>query len=266
MPPIRRVKRHRFWRRWSLLAAAFASAVIAVAADPLPPKPAQFVSDRAGILSPQTIAALNSRLEAFERDTSNQVIVATFPNVPDGYVLEDFSQRTAEAWGIGQEKDDNGVALFVFPKDRKTRIEVGYGLEGALPDIVAKRIIENEMLPAFRAGDFDSGVSRGVNAILQATRGEYTGTGRTNADREEGDQGSWIIFLFFLLIIMIIITANRNALRRGTYYGPSGRRTVWSPPIGGGVGGGGFNRGSGGGGGFSGGGGSFGGGGASGSW
>ena len=266
MPPIRRVKRHPFWRRWSLLAAAFASAVIAVAADPLPPKPTQFVSDTAGILSPQTIAALNSRLDAFERDTSTQVIVATFPNVPDGYVLEDFSQRTAEAWGIGQRKDDNGVALFVFPKDRKTRIEVGYGLEGALPDIVAKRIIESEMLPAFRAGDFDSGISRGVNAILQATRGEYQGTSRTNPDREEGDQGSWIFFLLFILIIMIIITANRNAIRRGTYYGPRGRRTVWSPPIGGGWGGGGFDRGSGGGGGFSGGGGSFGGGGASGSW
>jgi uncharacterized protein len=198
MPPIRRVKRHRFWRWWSLLAAAFASAVIAVAADPLPPKPAQFVSDRAGILSPQTIASLNSRLEAFERDTSNQVIVATFPNVPDGYVLEDFSQRTAEAWGIGRKKDDNGVALFVFPKDRKTRIEVGYGLEGALPDIVAKRIIENEMLPAFRGGDFD-GVSRGVNAILRA-RGEY------QAQAARCESRLWIIFLFFLLIIMIIIT------------------------------------------------------------
>jgi uncharacterized protein len=266
MPPILRVKRDPFWRRWSLLSAVFASAAIAVAADPLPPKPTQFVSDRAGILSPQTIAALNSRLEAFERETSTQVIVATFPNVPDGYVLEDFTQRTAEAWGIGQEKDDNGVALFVFPKDRKTRIEVGYGLEGALPDVIAKRIIENEMLPAFRAGNFDSGVSRGVSAILQATRGEYQATGRTNADREEGDQGSWIIFLLFILIIMIIIAANRNAMRRGTYYGPRGRRTVWSPPIGGSWGGGGFDRGSGGGGGFSGGGGSFGGGGASGSW
>ena len=263
MPPIRRVKRHPFWRWLPLFAAAFASAVIAAATDPLPPKPTQFVSDRAGILSPQTIAALNSRLEAFERDTSNQVIVATFPNVPDGYVLEDFTQRTAEAWGIGQKKDDNGVALFVFPNDRRTRIEVGYGLEGALPDAIAKRIIENEMLPAFRTGDFDSGVSRGVNAILQAIRGEYQGTGRTNADTEEGDQGSWIIFLLFILFIMIIIAANRNAIQRGTYYGPRGRRTVWSPPIGGG---GGFNRGSGGGGGFSGGGGSFGGGGASGSW
>ena len=118
------------------------------------------------------------------------MIVATFPNVPDGYVLEDFSQRTAEAWGIGQKKDDNGVALFVFPNDRKTRIEVGYGLEGALPDIVAKRIIENEMLPAFRAGDFDSGVSRGVNAILQATRGRVPRHRAARiADSEEGDQG-----------------------------------------------------------------------------
>ncbi len=265
MPPIRRVKRHRF-RRCLLLAVCLSQAVLAAAADPLPAKPSQFVSDKAGILSAQTIATLNSRLEAFERDTSNQVIVATFPKVPDGFVLEDFSQRTAEAWGIGQRKDDNGVALFVFPKDRKTRIEVGYGLEGALPDILAKRIIENEMLPAFRAGNFDSGVSRGVNAILQATRGEYQGTGRTDADREGGEQGSWIFLLLFILIIMIIITANRNALRRGTYYGPRGRRTVWTPPIGGGWGGGGFGRGSGGGGGFSGGGGSFGGGGASGSW
>jgi len=266
MPPIRRVKRHPFWRWWLLLAAAIASAAAALAADPLPPKPTHYVSDRAGILSPQTIAALNSRLEAFERDTSNQVIVATFANVPEGYALEDFTQRTAEAWGIGQKKDDNGVAIFVFPNDRKTRIEVGYGLEGTLPDIVGKRIIENEMLPAFRAGDFDSGVSRGVNAILQATRGEYQGSGRTNADTKDDEQGSWIIFLLFILIIMIIIAANRNATQRGTYYGPRGRRTVWSPPIGGGWSGGGFDRGSRGGGGFSGGGGSFGGGGASGSW
>ena len=190
------------------------------------------------------------------------MIVATFPNVPDGYVMEDFTQRTAEAWGIGQTKDDNGVALFVFPNDRKTRIEVGYGLEGALPDITAKRIIQNEMLPAFRTGDFDSGVSRGVSAILQAIRGEYKGTGRTNADTDEDGQGSWMIFVLFLLVILFIIAANRGAMQRGAYYGPSGRRAVWSPPIGGSWGGGG----GGGGGGFSGGGGSFGGGGASGSW
>jgi uncharacterized protein len=272
MPPIFRVKRSPLSPRGLLIAAA--SVVAAFAADPLPPKPAQFVSDRAGILSSSTVAALNARLDSFERETSNQVIVGTFPNVPEGYVLEDFTQRTAEAWGIGQRKEDNGVALFVFPNDRKTRIEVGYGLEGALPDVLAKRIIENEILPAFRKGDYNSGVIRGVNAILQATRGEYQGSGRTAADSSEGDELSWIPVLFFLLIILIIIAANRRMLRRGTYYGPRGRRIVWTPDFGRGWGGGGWsgggwggsNRGSGSGGGFSGGGGSFGGGGASGSW
>jgi uncharacterized protein len=258
------MKKHPFSRLWLLLAAAIAALTTALAVDPLPPKPSQYVTDQAHVLSPQTVAALNSRLEAFERDTSSQVIVATFPKIPDGYTLEDFTQRTAEAWGIGRGKDDNGVVLFVFPNDRKTRIEVGYGLEGALPDIVAKRIIESEMLPAFRAGDFDLGVGRGVNAILQAARGEYKGSGQTIADNEQGSQGSWLMFLLFVLILTIVITANRSAMRRGTYYGPAGRRTVWTPPIGGGWTGG--DRSSREGGSFRGGGGSFGGGGASGSW
>jgi uncharacterized protein len=259
MPPVPRVKRHPLWRWWLLF--AFAHAAPALAADPLPPKPTRYVSDKAEILSPNTVAALDSRLEAFERETSNQVIVATFPKVPDGYVLEDFTQRTAEAWGIGQRKEDNGVALFVFANDRKTRIEVGYGLEGALPDLIAKRIIENEMLPSFRAGDFDSGVTRAVTAIQQATRGEYKGTGRTAADWEEDGEVFWIIFFLFLLVIILMIVANRGALQRGTYYGPRGRRVIWYPNVGGG-----WQGGRSGGGGFSGGGGSFGGGGASGSW
>ena len=205
MSPIPRVNRP--FSAWlPLLATALLWSLGAIAA-PLPPKPDHYVSDRAGILSPQTIAALNSRLEAFERDTSNQVIVATFPKVPEGYALEDFTQRTAEAWGIGQSKEDNGVALFVFPNDRQTRIEVGYGLEGALPDLLAKRIIESEILPAFRAGDFDAGVTRGVSAILQATRGEYRGSGRTNADIGEEDSGSWMLFVLFILIILINVPA-----------------------------------------------------------
>ncbi len=258
------MNKHPFrWRRL-LVAIAIASATSIVAADPLPPKPSHYVSDAAGVLSPQVVAALNARLEAFERETSNQVIVAIFPKIPENFAFEDFTQRTAEAWGVGQDKDDNGVVLFVFPNDRRTRIEVGYGLEGALPDIVAKRIIENELLPAFRTGDFNTGISRGVNAILQATRGEYRGSGRTDGETAEDADGTWLIFLLFVLLILFIVAANRHMMRGGTYYGPRGRRTVWTPPISGGwsSGGGGFR----GGGGFSGGGGSFGGGGASGSW
>ena len=254
-------------RQWLLLLAVLiVGRGLLFGADPLPSKPTGYVVDAAGILSPQLVAALNQRLEGFERETSNQVLVATFPRIPDGYALEDFTQRTAEAWGVGQSKDDNGVVLFVFPRDRVTRIEVGYGLEGVLPDIVTKRIIENELLPAFRAGDFNTGIGRGVNAILQATRGEYRGSGRTNADRGEEAPDSWLLFLLFILVLLMIIAANRNVARRGTFYGPRGRRTVWIPPMGGGWTGRGGGGGTFGGGGFSGGGGSFGGGGASGRW
>jgi uncharacterized protein len=254
-------------RQWLLpLAVLIVGRGLLFSAEPLPPKPTRYVVDAAGILAPQLVATLNQRLEAFERETSNQVLVATFPRIPDGYALEDFTQRTAEAWGVGQSKDDNGVVLFVFPNERVTRIEVGYGLEGALPDALTKRIIENELLPSFRTGDFNTGISRGVNALLQATQGEYRGSGRTNADRGEEAEGSWLIFLLFILVLFLIIAANRNVVRRGTYYGPRGRRTVWIPPIGDGWTGGGGRGGSFGGGGFSGGGGSFGGGGASGRW
>lgn len=247
----------------------------AFAADPLPPPPAFYVADSAGKLSPQTRDALNSRLETFERETSNQVLVAIYSRVPEGYAMEDFTQRTAASWGAGQKARDNGVVLFVFPEDRKTRIEVGYGLEGALPDALAKRIIEKEMLPAFRTGDFDTGITRGVDAILQAVRGEYQGTGRTVAEYPPRDDDSGIalfMVIFFLVVFVIFVFQTRKSWKNGTYYGPRGRRDDWFPPItmGGSsndnFGGGSFGGSGGSGGGFSGGGGDFGGGGASGDW
>ena len=118
------------------------------------------------------------------------------PENSDGHALEDFTQRTAEAWGVGQSKDDNGVVLFVFPKSRyahRGRLRA----RGSAAGRHYKRIIENEMLPFFRAGDFNAGISRGVNAILQATRGEYRGSGRTNADAGEQGEGTWFLFLCF---------------------------------------------------------------------
>jgi len=254
------VSRHRAAARL-ICAGLFFLGLLVSASGALPPKPEHYVEDKAGILSPAAKAALNSKLEQFERDSSNQVLVATFPDVPADYQMEDFTQRTAEAWGVGQKKNDNGVVLFLFPRSHKIRIEVGYGLEGAIPDAVAKRIIQSEIVPAFRTGDFDGGVARGVAAILAAAKGEYQGTGQTGNEEPSGIPLILIaVFLSFFIIIVSSMVFNR-----GAYYGSTGRRSSWISDAysGGSGGGGGF---SGGGGGFSGGGGSFGGGGASGGW
>lgn len=242
---------------WVVLAASV------WADDALPPKPAQYITDGAGILSAQTVSALNAKLAEADRTTSNQVLVATFPSIPAGYVMEDFTQRTAEAWGVGQKDRDNGVVLFVFPNDRKMRIEVGYGLEGALPDAVAKRIISNVIAPAFRSGDFNGGVEKGVNAILQGIRGEYVAPSSESPREEGGTVKDWLMFLIFCAVVFIVVLdlAHRG---KSMVYGPRGRRGWYSSW--GGASSGGFGRSSGGGGGFSGGGGSFGGGGASGGW
>lgn len=227
----------------------------------LPPKPQNYVADQAGILSPQARQRLNERLLETDRATGDQVVVATFPAVPPEYSMEDFTQRTAEAWGVGRKDRNNGVVLFVFPNERKLRIEVGYGLEGALPDAVANRIINAIIAPAFREGDYDGGVERGVDAILRSIGGGSVRPAASPSDGESSSEG-WIFFLLFCLVIIIFLS---HLLSRGSsmVYGPQGRRG-WQTNRGGWISGGGF--GGGGGGGFSGGGGSFGGGGASGGW
>jgi uncharacterized protein len=233
----------------------------AAAAQSPPPVPRDFVTDEAGILPPEAEARLNARLKQFDDATSNQVLVAVFRALPPGAALEDFTVRTAQSWRAGRGKLDNGVVLFVFVEDRKVRLEVGYGLEGALPDVTAHRIIEEQITPRFGAGDYAGGLEAGVNAIIAATKGEYTAEPRPAAGRGGGN--GWMIFL---IIIVLIIMFRGGGGGGGRTYGRRGYRGGGFIPMG--WGGGGFGGGGGGfgGGGFSGGGGSFGGGGASGSW
>jgi uncharacterized protein len=235
------------------------------AAESLPPAPAKYFNDHTGTVRPETALALNSRLEQFEKDESSQVVVAMFSRLPANAALEDYANRLFRSWKIGQASKNNGILLLVFKDDRKLRIEVGYGLEGVLPDAVANQIITREIAPHFKAGDYDAGLAAGVNAILQAAKGEYQGSGRTVAQRGDRDAGPFAIALFFLLLFAIFAIALRFG-RRGTQYHRR-RRTYWGPIWTSGGGGGGWSSGGGGfSGGFSGGGGSSGGGGASGSW
>jgi uncharacterized protein len=215
------------------------------------------VTDKAGALSAGTAASLEQRLESFEKETSNQFLVYTERAVPEGTTLEEYTVVCAQAWKAGQTQRKNGMILFVFPESRKVRLEVGYGLEGAMPDALARRVLDEQVLPRFRTGDYDGGIAAGVEAAIAATKGEYKGSGSTRGEKKRPNLPFPLILLLLFLFFFVILPAMRGG-GRGKYWYMSG----------GGFGGGGFGGGfgGGGGGGFSGGGGSFGGGGASGDW
>ena len=244
-------------------------ATLATAAEVIPPRPEAYFNDYARVVSSATATELNRQLEQFERDTSSQILVAVYPKMQSDSSIEDYTVRVAQSWGVGQKNKNNGAVLFVFVQDRKLYIQVGYGLEGVLPDALAKRIIENEIKPHLRNGNFDSGLRAGVTAILQAAKGEYKGTGHTVADRSS--QPFWPTPLIVGFVIFILLVRLLSSAARGTVYTRAGRAVsygIMSGMFSGG--GGGFSSGGGGfssgGGGFSGGGGGFGGGGAGGSW
>lgn len=214
------------------------------------------VNDYASMLSPQAKSDIEAKLQEFERQESTQIVILTVPSLK-GDPMEDFSIRVAETWKIGRKGTDNGLLLIVSRDDRKVRIEVGYGLEGRLTDLLAGRIVQNEIVPAFKAGRFDEGFTKGVAAMIDAVRGEYKGS---SAAEKNGDAPSIPLLLLILLIFFFYwISQVRRGHGGGGFMGP-GAPGGWYPG-GFGGGGGGFDSG-----GFSGGGGGFGGGGASGDW
>jgi len=250
--------------------AAFAVLVLGAAnlgaAEKIPPKPAGYFNDYANVVPKEKALALNEKLAQFERDTSNQIVVAVFPKMESDSSVEDYAQRVAESWGVGQKGQRNGVVMLVFVQDRKISIQVGYGLEGALPDVTAFDIRSRHITPHFRSGDYAGGLDEGIDLILKAIRGEYKGDGTTAREKSRKPESSGWGPLGFIIMLIIILTIIRLGRRRGGF----GYTGLGGPFISSGWGsGGGWSGGSSSGGGFSGfsgGGGSFGGGGSSGSW
>ena len=251
----------------------------------IPEKPSSYVNDYASLLSGPAKQKIESELAAFEKETSHQIVVAVFPSL-EGGSLEDFSIRFAEKWKIGQKGRENGVIFVIFKEDRAVHIVVGYGLEGALPDDISKRIIEREIVPSFKREDFDGGVLKAVEAIELATKGEYKAADSVSGDtiQKYTPQIFFMMFFYFLFPIAcyfiltfflftifgvpgalagMVLSAVLEFLRRIFLLPHIGQTFSGRSFGGGGFGGGGFS----GGGGFGGGGGgSFGGGGASGRW
>ena len=222
------------------------------------------VNDYAGVMGQDQARALESQLAQFEQETGHQIAVLTIPTL-DGEDIEGFSIRVAENWKIGKKGFDNGVILLVAVKDRKLRLEVGYGLEGVLPDAIADRIIREYIVPRFRAQDYAGGIIAGIDAVQKVIKQEpLPESARKPNQAPQSDFNS--LAMFVVAFVIFALMAFSSGRRRGNQmWSGRGRRY---PPIfwgGGGFGGGGFGGGDSGGG-FSGGGGGFGGGGASGSW
>jgi uncharacterized protein len=248
------------------------------AAQTFPPLSGRVV-DAANLLSP----AQKQQLEALSTDVGNvaqrQFVVATIPDL-QGYPIEDYGYKLGRAWGIGQKDANNGIILIVAPNERKVRIEVGYGLEPIMTDALSQTIIDDQILPKFRAGDMAGGIMAGAQAIAEQMKAPpeaaearvKAAAAQPQAARSSGSSSDGFVAVFWIFIILFFVLPIVFRGARGRKYrGGRGPVVLWGPGLGGGWGGGSSSSGwnSGGsdwGGGFSGGGGSFGGGGASGSW
>jgi uncharacterized protein len=241
---------------------------------PQKPNPPRLVNDLAGVLSPDEEQRLEQQLVAYDDSTSNQVAIVLV-NTLDDYPIEEYALKLFRNWGIGNKKTNNGVLILAAIKDRKVRIEVGYGLEGAIPDITSGHIIQQDIAPNFKAEDYYQGLSKAANDIIKAAAGEYKAPADYAKRKARGGRGFPFGAIVFI-IIMVVLFAGRNnrgggggfMSRRGSgWLGPFILGNMMGRGSGGWGGGGGGGWSGGGGGGFGGfGGGSSGGGGASGSW
>lgn len=238
-------------------------AALPAVTPPLPAQPPQYVVDLAGVLNAETRARLNARLKDLEASTTAQVVVLTL-NSLEGEPIEEFSHQTAVKWGIGQKGKDNGVLVTVAVKDKKYRIEVGYGLESTLPDSLVGSIGREYLVPNFRQGDFAAGIVAAVTVLAEKISGgkvskaEGSPPPPAKTVRQSGSRGS-LNPLTAILLLIFVVFITFNIFRKARKGGGGG--FFWF-----GGGGGGWSSGGGDSGGFSGGGGDFGGGGASGDW
>lgn len=246
--------------RSALLMMVLALTPCLLAAQDFPSEPVGMVNDFANIFSSSERQQLETKLRNYRDSTTNVIAIATLPDL-QGYDIQQVGTQLFNDWRMWHEERYNGVLIVIAPNERKMRIEVGYGLEGAIPDVMAGRIIRNVLTPAFRKGDYYSGLDRATSIMIELAQGEYEGD-LTSSSSEDDDISSAIIFILFIIFVIysIMRKGGGGRGRRRRTLGSGGHIWIGSGGFSGGSSGGGF-------GGFSGGGGfGSGGGGASGGW
>jgi uncharacterized protein len=246
-----------------VVALTVSAAILDAAETPIPPAPTRWVTDTANFMSPGAASSLDARLDQYARGTGHQLIVYIGTTTGDA-TIEDWTVRAFEKWKVGRKGIDDGLALFIMSADRKLRFEVGYGLEGDVPDVIASRIINEVITPRIRAGDQDGAVTAGMEAVMGVIGGQGVppqGRGRGQGQERPLSLAQLIIYAIIGIFLLGLLATNPSLAvwLLFSFLGGGGRRR-------GGDWGGGGGGGWGGGGGFSGGGGRSGGGGASGSW
>ncbi|HSP34688.1 MAG TPA: TPM domain-containing protein, partial [Thermoanaerobaculia bacterium] len=192
--------------RFALL--ALLCATVAFALD-VPPPPSQWVTDTAGVLQPDQLSALNRKLSDFEQSSGSQFIIYIFPSL-EGQPVEDFTIRCVQKWKVGQKKYDNGLVLFVFVKDRKVRIEVGYGLEGSVTDAYSSRVIRDYIAPHFQQSDYYGGLNAASDALIAKIRGGEAPVPPANPrpspqqGRGGGNPGFGSVIPILILIVFLV--------------------------------------------------------------
>ena len=242
---------------------------------PAKPSPARLVNDYTNTLTDDQKATLERKLVDYDDSTSNQIVVVIIATTED-YAPVDYATKLGREWGVGNKKSNNGVVLLIAKNDRKLFISPGYGLEGAIPDITAKSIVDDVIVPNFRKDDYYRGIDLGISAIMKAAAGEYKAPAGYRKKKKDGGGGGSVIFVIIIIVIVLSMVSKGGGGRGGMMsrrgFGDVATGMILGNLLGGGRGGGGFGVGGGFGGGSSGGGfggfggGSFGGGGSGGSW
>ena len=261
------------WRPLLLLLLWLPAVLASAQTIPSRPSPPRLVNDLANLMQPGEADALERKLVAYNDSTSSQIAVVTVSSL-EGDEIANYAQKLYQSWGIGQKENNNGILILVAEKEHVARIQTGYGLEGAVPDAIAKRIISNTMVPAFRQNQYYAGLDRATDQLIALAKGEYKADPedvQPRRGRRSSGSGPPFWLIIGVLVLIFVLLRKRGG---GGGRGNRGFGGGFIPPVlfggalGGGFGGGGGGGfGGGGGGGFGGfGGGSSGGGGASGNW